>query len=389
MNRQPKNFLRWGILPCSVLTAMFLAAPAPGQTTITDGFGDADRNNDGAISLYDTDQDLNESIDETEVSSATDPADTGLIWSATRGFTSNNTGDPKVNAKVIDDSAGIGSGLALAAEGKGSGSSMVGFFGENVALGPNPGDLVMASFDFRIDTESNNPTPPPASGELRWGLFEDTDNQFGMTNEVGLDSGAGQATVTWGPDTGENDGDWRGADPGPVGDKGLWTRIPIGVLADPESTRINVETNSANFLEGSSVSGGGDLDTVALPPFDGPGGKIGGDLDSDPNNLIPTMSHNLKLVISRTDSGDVQVSSFINDQLVLSDLVDPADPDVIELGGPAESFDYVALRNTGANGDWDFVIDNVVISTIPEPSSLALCLLTACGITAIRRRRNF
>ena len=110
--------------------------------TITDGFGDADRNNNGVIDIYDTDVNLSGTLNDPvldaglmEITTAEDATDVGMIWSATRGFTSSNTGDPKGNMKIIDDSAGLGSGYALSYEAKGSGSSGAGFFGQSIAVG--------------------------------------------------------------------------------------------------------------------------------------------------------------------------------------------------------------------------------------------------------------
>ncbi len=368
---QRQNGRLWAAI---VAAGMLPVGSTAWAVTFTDGFGDADRDNNGAIEPFDVDVDLDDTIDPEEVSMATDAGDVGIKWYATRGFTGSNDGDPKPNAKIIDDSAGIGSGLALGAEAKGSGSSMAGFFGQSVQIGPNVGDKVVAEFDFRIWTESNNPSPPPANGELRWGLFQDTDNQLGQTADVGKEN----TTAVWGGD----DGLWRESDPGPVGDKGIWARIPIGALSDPLDARINYENNAERFLEGSSVGNGGDQDTVASPEGDGPGGRIGADLADDPMNQVPTMPHRLRLEIERTDTS-VLVSSFIDGVLVLSDEIDPNDPDVMVLGAPPDSFDYIALRNTGSNGDWDYIIDNV--SIVPEPASLIL--LAPLAAFAARRRR--
>jgi hypothetical protein len=354
---------------------MFSGAGQASGIVIMDGFGDADRNNNGAITPYDTDVDLSGAIDGAEISTAENAGDTGFIWVASRGFTSSNTGDPKANIKVIDDStgdvdsAGLMSGYALGYEAKGSGSSIAGFFGQNVAI-PAVGDEITAKFDIRIWTQSNNPTAAPLAGELRWGVFQDTDSQFGMTANEGLDSGAGQAPVVWGPDTGENDGEWFDSNPGPVGDAGIWARIPIGAVADPASARINYEVNTARFLEGTSPPAG-DVDHVAGPPSDGPGGSV--------TNAVE--KHQLALSILNTGS-TVLVKAFIDGSVILSDTVGPAD-----LGAPPLSYDYIALRNTGTFGDFDMVIDNVMISTrnVPEPASLVL--LGLGGLMVLRRQR--
>jgi len=376
-----RNGTRIGLTTAAALAAALAAGHA---AAATDGFGDADRNNDGAITPYDTDVDLSGAIDGAELTAPEDAGDTGLIWVATRGFTSSNTGDPKANIKILDDSAGdvdspgIGSGYALGAEAKGSGSSFVGFLNESIALGPNVGDKVAVSVDFRVWSQSNNATPAPPISELRWGVFQNTDNQFGQTNNEGLDTGSGQAEVVWGPDTGENDGDWRDADPGPVGDKGYWWKLPVGASADPEEARLVYEANGAvsnkRFLEGSE---GDDIETVAAAPGDGPGVAI-------TDSLLP---HTLQLEIVRTAT-TIELVGLVDGVEAIRDEIDLGTDDVAALGAPPESFDYIAFRNTGTFGDWDFIIDNVNIEAVPIPEPASLALLGLGGLAGLVRRRR-
>lgn len=357
------------ILSTGAALAVVLAA-AP-SFAITDGFGDADRNNNGSITAYDTD-----------LLVAEDAGDVGIIWAATRGFTSS--GDPKASIKIIDDSVGdidspgLQSGYALGVEGKGSGSSLAGFFDAPVALGANVGDRVDFSFDIRGWSQSGNPTAFPAISELRVGIFQDTDAQFGQSANVGF----GGSSVVWGDDTGENDGEWRGSDPGPKGDKGYWLRLPIGAVSDPLDGRLIYENNTGNFLEGSSVGcplncGNGDQDTVADPgnAGEGPGGAI----------TNPLIGHNVQLSMVRSATS-VILEAYLNGTLIMSDEIDPADEDVIFMGTPHDTFDYVAFRNTGTFGDWDYIIDNVSVNAVPVPEPASLALLGLGGLAMIRRR---
>ena len=93
---------------CVAFVMLMLSAFAIG-----DGFGDGDRNNDGAITKYDSDT----------IVKPLDQDDTGIVWIATFGHTSS--GDRKTYIAVIDDSngdidsPGLQSGYALGCEGKG------------------------------------------------------------------------------------------------------------------------------------------------------------------------------------------------------------------------------------------------------------------------------
>ena len=167
-------------------------------------------------------------------------------------------------------------GYALGCEGKGSNTSFAGFLTDSVKLGPNVGDRIDVSFDFRGWSQADNPRSIPVIGQMRFGLYQDTDNQFGKSADKGL---AG-ASVLWGADTGENDGDWKESTPGPIGDKGFYMSVPIGLAADPLNSRIHFENNINRYLEGTDVSlgaaDGGDICVVANPndASQGPGGAI-------------------------------------------------------------------------------------------------------------------
>ncbi len=338
-----------------VATATFVMLsqePTRAVVVIFDGFGDADRNNDGAITSYDTD-----------LTEAEDPNDIGIVWSGIRSFdTAANI--PKSDLKIIDDDVPIGSetaseihnhGLALGVDSRGNGSSFMGRFGQSIDVGPIAGDKVVVSVDFRIWRESSNPTDPdPDFNELRWGVFEDTDNELGSSANFG----EGGASVVWGRD----DGNWYASQPGAEGDKGIYSRIPFGGLASPFDSRINWEYNLANIngtanngriFEGSGVSNtpgaGGDTGTVALPPNDGDGGIIS-------DTFVP---HKLSMEIIRLADGLIQVASFIDNVEILRDEIKTTDTGYNVIGPPAFSYDYVAFRN--ASGDFDYVIDNFMV----------------------------
>ena len=219
--------------------------PARAVVKYSDGFGDADRDNNGTITFYDTDvndsgtwndptEDMGLPTGFVEVTAAQNPSDVGIIWSGIRSFdTAANIA--KSRLRIFNDSVATGSetaseihgdGLALGVESRGGGSSFIGRFPQSVDLGPMAGDKVVVSVDFRTWRESPNPTASPFFGELRWGLFEDTDNEFGMTGPFGVGFLAAPpgATVEWG----KEDGNWFASQPGAEGDKGIHAALTFG-----------------------------------------------------------------------------------------------------------------------------------------------------------------
>src|SRR5690349_14412090 len=83
---------------CALLFVALLSfSPLSAAIIFTDGFGDGDRDNNG--------------LDAGAV--VTDPTDVGVPWLLTDGTSA-------VNFKVVDDSAGLGSGNALQLNNTGS-----------------------------------------------------------------------------------------------------------------------------------------------------------------------------------------------------------------------------------------------------------------------------
>ncbi len=358
------------------LTAV--ANPAQAVVRIFDGFGDADRNNDGVVGSYDTDLNDSGTFNDptadaaliargiTEVTAAQDPTDVGVVWSATRAY-DTTTNLVKAKLRIFNDNVPVGSedssqifnhGLALGVESRGGGSSFIGKFGQNIAVGPNAGDKLVASVNFRSWAESNAPTTASIINEIRWGLFQDTDHELGMTAPYGsgFASGSG-ATVTWGQD----DGNWFASQPGAEGDKGIWVSNEFGSnLAAPTNARvkweynlagINGSSNNGRILEGNGTSNGGDIGTIASPTGDGPGGIF------NDTSLGP---HLLSIQITRLADGLLNVAYSIDNVQILADDIKTTDSDYAVLNPPADSFDYVAFRNTA---DYDFAIDDFKVET--------------------------
>lgn len=398
-----------------------------------DGFGDADLNNNGiSLEAYDVDAG-DSSFDDpngansnlfytpgrlatgdpnnpgptnAEITSVLDASDTGIKWFQMRGFTGTNDGRSKPTARIVDDTTGamldteavgppgalgnkaIDSGYALSTNSRGRGSSLAGFFSENVALGPELGDSIKVSFDFRIwrDTSLND-VLQPEDAELRFGLYQDTDNQLGMTNSVAgrAENVGGFITpqpAVWGEEEGKFEGSQITGDPaseiGATGDAGWFGAV---ILEDPagqyppflpngggwrireESNLIGDIVNDQRILQGTN-----DVDTVASPS-DPEGGVDYGLVNLNVNNVW-----NISLELVR-DTKSIDPNSppeaAITANLSVYDLDDPST--IYTLSGTeltndpnskvvtsVDNFDYFAIRNTGFD-DFDYILDNFML----------------------------
>lgn len=395
---------------------------ASAVVVIRDGFGDADINNNG-IALEEVDVEVNGSdgayiparlVDGTGteptnsfLDSVLDPTDTGIRWLQTRGFTGGDpgSGQSKPTIRIVDDSQGamletqsgttgglgieaIDTGYAMSWESRGGGSHAAGFFDQTIALGPNVGDEVKVSFDFRIwrDAPNANTELEPEIGELRFGLFQDTDNQLGQTNPFAgkeEDPGTGFAVPTpavWGQDEGSFGGRITGLygagdEIGTVGDAGWTAAVNVGNSASSgfvggATSRIREEVQADRLLQGQ------DTQTIATP----------NNLATDPLNdppmwdffsMNPDNVYNVSLSLVRDTietAGDTITSTLTlvekstgNTYSITGteDLGDPNAPNPDEDGIQSDSWDYFALRNaTSGAGEFDFIMDNFVLEVI-------------------------
>jgi hypothetical protein len=387
---------------------------------ISDGFGDADVNNNGTA-LEPADVDVSSAGHGTvgpyaalgnggtppvypmdtmvpEVTAVENASDVGIRWYSISGFSgSGPILDPRASVHILSDAAGvlpetnpsigyyhaatggtsfaqaINSGLALAWESKGRGNAAAGFFNSPVALGTAVNDEVKVSFDFRlwfsapnINTNTNI-NEIPAIGEIRFGMYQDTDHQLGLTNSV---AGANNTPAVWG----QANGNFRG-DNGTVGaqnDHGWFVRLPIddpandsiNPLAVEDVVRINEETNEGTADDQRIMNGATDF--VAKP------------LPDTPDHPFPFLDinkvYNLSLSLKRFDdpatpgnTGDtiyatVTVTdratglqySFGNFEPVTNGTPPTAD------GISSDSWDYFSMTTGGSSqsDDFDWLIDN-------------------------------
>ena len=292
-------------------------------------------------------------------------------------------------------------GLALGFEGKGRTRSISGFFEADgdytngkqstISLGPKVDDMVRVSFDFRVwlsapnfNTESNT-NHMPNRAEIRFGIYNDADNELGLTNNF---AGPNFTPAVWGFDDGAFRGDLIAPDA--TGDPGWFFRLPLadkdtpldelfGPFPNGAGARINEETNvgsgnAAIHLQGSGTNNGGDVQTVAQPDslnpnfvnmetekryhiefalrrFDETGGSTDPNVDGD----------NIEATVTVTDiDNPTDTFSFSG--------FDPLDPDMLDpdAGFSSEAWDYFAIGTGGASvsDGLDFVLDNFTIEVI-------------------------
>ena len=416
------------IFGSAVLAAVAVCSPATAVVVISDGFGDADLNNNGTP-LEDVDVNVQGSLEDTtwipgrlfvdgmsgepentEVDSVLDGSDEGIRWLQMRGWTSAQgnfpgVGDSKPTIRIVNDGSqvettgGTGGisrpsldGYAMSWESKGGGSSVAGFFDQNIELGPEVGDEVKVSFDFRLwgDTPNAEELMPDAS-ELRFGLYQDTDNQLGMENRYAGrqvdDNGDPLSDPTnlltpedltdsfrpavWGQDEGLFHGrlsdagiDDPVADIGTRGDAGYSVGVFVGDNFTNEQqvngggARIREEVNTGRILEGSGVSSGGDVETIAQPE------NLGDEFDPvfDYVNMDTEKAYNLSLSLVRAT--DTEAGDSIEATLTITDLATMQSFPLtgLDTDPQSDSWDYFALRNASSgSNEIDFLIDNFML----------------------------
>lgn len=425
----------WAIACFMLVILVGQSSPALGVVKIFDGFGDADINNNGTP-LEAVDVNVQGSHTNTtyvpgrlaggetppvnnEVTSVLNASEQGIRWLNIRGFTAGNdglgypgSGESKPSMRIVDDSQGamqetkavgvegglgvaaIDSGYAMSWESRGGGSVAAGFFNNRIELGPEVGDEVKVSFDFRIwrDAPNLNGTLPnnvPDLGELRFGLFQDTDNQLGQVNpyagrqvdEEGNPLPTGSfSSATWGVDEGLFEGlnskpDRPGSEIGTNGDHGWQASVFMGNSnpANGGGSRIREEVQSDRILQGS------DVQTIAQPnnlnpdPF---GNPIYDFVSLDLSNV-----YNIALSLKRDtyvgNSGSystILASLIITDKATqqtwtlsgMEDDFEVAEP-VFGGGVQSDSWDYFVIRNASSGtvipggGEFDFILDNFMV----------------------------
>jgi hypothetical protein len=404
-----------------------MSSSSPAQVVIFDAFDDGDRDNDGTI-------------DGSGITSTPDTMDIPWFRVNPRFF-----GNPNPTFLIIDDSTdpvnnpnGIGTGNALVInQTPQSSADWAGFFGQTITLGPNIGDKLVVSFDHRnLDLGSPDSLQGSQFTTLRFGLWQDSDNQLGTQTTDG-----DGVTATWGEDDGHFDNCATSAI-GTCGDYGIWGRVQSGAEPSevgPFPPPLDVDDFSiAEEINQQISMGGNDFETVALPDdvlmadYNGDGNvdaadyvvwrkdpaNNGGDPDGydtwranfeasdDPENalfsdipVVLTSPHTLSLTLERVtpDATGQDVRMEVAVDGIGFGAQDPndddGDPDTVDIT-TRDSFDYFMLVH---NTPMDFyLIDNFKVeliaapgggsTAVPEPASLQLAILLLLGALLACRR---
>lgn len=319
MAEKIKTELFSGLAVVALVAGAVHAAPV----TITDGLGDADRNNDGT----------------TDGSVVTDASDIGIKWLAMEAL---GDGTPNPDFSIVDDSAGIGSGNAVYIDQAGSNFEVYAPLGQAVSLAL--GETMTVSFDIRYETG----TAALSSGtQLRFGTWNADEANF----------------HTAGPtEFGAADGDFDAGFPGAIGDTGFQVRVNVGTST---STPIIAEEFNINTILGGS----GDADSI-VPT------AAGGTLPA----ITDDLKHTIEMVVTRQFEGGVEGTRI---SVTIDGLGNLSGFEPVGTGSVASTFewDYLALNNTKQA---EYFVDNFSLSVVPEPASM---LLMGLGATAMLRRK--
>ena len=415
---------------CIAVVACVSVQPSTSHAAvvISDGFGDADRDNDGtALEVADVDTSLNGTVAPyvalrnggtpavypnntmvNEVTAVENAADVGIRWFSIGGFATGTNPDPRAAVSILGDAAGalpetnpsigyfhsvpnqtlfaeaIDDGLALAFDSKGRGNAAAGFFNDRVELGEAVGDEVRVSFDFRIWLSALNINTNtginhiPSIGELRFGVYQDTDNQLGDTNTV---AGLNSTPAVWGAEHGNFRGD--AGTVGANGDAGWFVRMPIddsnnsnvNQLPAEDVGRINEETNTGLATD-SRILSGSDSDFVAGAPAGFPYMDVNKVYNlslslkrHDDPATEGTLGDTIFATVTLTERLSGTQSSFSNYDAVINTGT------LLPDGISSDSWDYFAMSTAGTvatSDDFDWLIDNFQVEVIGsnEPDGL-------------------
>ena len=241
---------------------------------------------------------------------------------------------------------------------------------------------VKVSFDFRLwDSSPNLNTvgdPTHEKADLRWGIYQDTDSQLGLTNPFAGDPlNVGFSPAVWGEEDGQFRGDFGSI--GANGDAGWHTRIKLLADSEPDGLDDPINGTGPRIVEETNIDPGGapnakkimegeDNDTVVKPD----------QLNPQFTSLLVDKVYNLSLTLERatdTVQGDTIIATYTVNNLTDSTIhtLSGQESLVDNTGKPgtggiqSDSWDYFAMRVGSANSfgedDFDMLIDNFLLET--------------------------
>lgn len=266
--------------------------------------------------------------------------------------------DYKPQMTVIDDSAGLGSGNALRLESAGGGSEWYIPLDTPVTLGPNVGDKIIFSIDFRVDL-SEDPIATSTS-DLHFGLFNDNDNSLGQAFGTQLD---GITPAVFGVDDGHFD-----TTSGPIAnDFGVHARMSLNLnVPDPNDFLALINHRLRTEYEGDTGVLSGSGDTLAFPG-DPPalsesengitegGTNWLGLRDGSANNITVVLERTFEAIgldpAQETYRGTITTTNQYGTTVMSG--VDP----IAQLA--RQTFHYMAFENV--SGNFDYIVDNITV----------------------------
>jgi len=295
-----------------------------------------------------------------------DDGQTGPFYNA-GGFTTFDPllmtgGDPKPQLTIADDAAGLGSGNALFVESKGSGSELVAFLDTPVTLGANIGDAIVLEFDWRLDTSTSS-QPSSGSADFRFGLFADTDNSIGQI--FGTDPVTGTDSVF-----GSTGGDFD-SNTGPISpDFGIQVRTGFNLgVPDPNTIDALQGVRIRTAAEGSTgiLSGSGDTIVAGSDTNDliSGGTNWGALRDGSANTFRLELAREIGPVGSALEGLEVVRGTLTVTNALGTTVLSDIDPISVLT---RETFDYLVFEDS--NNDFDYVLDNVQVFTLPAVGGL-------------------
>jgi hypothetical protein len=256
---------------------------------------------------------------------ATDPSDVGVPWLLTDGTSA-------VTFAATDDSAGIGSGNALQLFNTGSNNRpSVGHFSPVTMI---DGDRLILRFDARMASTSTN-----ADRSIRFGLYRDVNGDDGTVDH-------GSASSVSVEDVGYN----ARLDAGPE----VTNSTSMDVTRDNDSANTGIIQATATSIGISSTN------SINQMLADGVGHHFELTLQRVGASMVVTLKKDANSAISGTDATP---PSFVYDEVALG------------------------VRSNAAT---DMRFDNIQVEyqPVPEPASIAICMIAtgALLVTSGRRR---